>query len=183
MNLTKLQLVGLVGILIMVISLLFVGPLSGLNLWGNSGADGGGGAPSSMAQIEIDVPNASAPAETTITIRTRVIVKNRDDVRIDGAVVCLYNGSGGVLHSHPLSTITGDEDGNYYNQTTFTVRISEPPKYIFVDHPDLRGDDAPAYSEVVEKENHRLVYTFHQGGVHSFGEFGFPRTNQTGKCG
>lgn len=107
-----------------------------------------------------------------------------DHVRLNDVMLCLYDREGAILHSSNLGGISFPETGEFYRRQTVNVSTSTVPKYIIVDHPQLRNGTVFDQEVLIwdpEREGYTVSVAEGLGNIQD--EFNFPRINEPGVCG
>jgi len=152
---------------------------------------GDGHAPVQKAEIDIS-PGKMDSSGDQITMNINVVATIYDgnttpelsDLRYDHVLLCLYSQTGTVLHKEDLGTIsTAGSTNEFSERYDVPVTTNQIPRYMIVDHPDLRDGNSVSV-DVLEWKPDREIYTQHSK---SFGQlrtnFTYPRSEKVGECG
>lgn len=142
-------------------------------------------------EAEIDIaPGQVNTSQTLITMSIDVIVTIYDDsgsseydnIHYENVSLCLYEGDESIHHRGELGTISTRDTDEFAQRYTVNTTVSAPPKYIIVDHPDLRGD-SPARRELLEWDDEREYYSVRHDDSVIRDAFDYPRASKPGQCG
>lgn len=141
-----------------------------------------GSTNSAIITIDPSLRNTSGEGSIQISADVTVDIRGYNEINYEHIRLCLYDENGDVLHGEQLGDIHVS-DGIYIREFSSNATVETVPKYIIVDHPELRTDSRIAVENRVwlpEQE----VYDLRREGLGDIqNQFEFPRTNETGTCG
>lgn len=136
-----------------------------------------GGDPGQLADISISAPVSNGSIEY---VEVQYHAYGYCDLTYDDTMLCLYDSDGSLQFSKNLGRYHSSEDEVFFNEHTATPDLEHRPKYIVVDHPELRNDSRIQ----LERLAWRTDYGNNKGWVPYKSEaFEYPKSNKPGNCG
>lgn len=145
------------------------------------GLTASGGEAPQQALVQISpYPLDSSSEQFAKRVLVSVKIRGYPPQRFENARLCLYDEGGTVLSNESLGTIVSPQTGEFVTSYSVNVTLSQRPKYIVVDHPELRNDNRLTV-EMLEWNSTRNLWIPQDGPSLPLGNW--PRTNETGQCG
>jgi hypothetical protein len=140
-----------------------------------------GGEATQQALVQISpYPLDSSSEQFAKSVLVSVRIRGYPPQQFENTRLCLYDEGGTVLSNESLGPIVSPETGEFVTSYSVNVTLSQRPKYILIDHPELRNNNWMTV-EMLEWNSTRNLWIPRDSPGLPIANW--PRTNETGQCG
>lgn len=146
----------------------------------NTSDKSGGSKKSQAAYIKIS-PSRIDKSTNNMSVEIVIHEYGYNNLSYDNLTLCMYDSSGDIIQHQTFGQVGSLESNEFFEVYEFNVSVSSKPKYILVDHPELRNDSRIRNQiRVWNSGSYGIEY---QESNPMKDDFGFPRNSEIEQCG